>query len=189
MLKQWLMNCLIGVKMMRLTFDLNYYFEEELFHNDDEIKALSFQEKIAKMREVVFDFDYPIEKQYREQFEVAFLSHFWFKEIGFATFTRWHYQIQAHLLANGTRYNNLFKSQLEDIETAINMMDIETESTADSTSSSKLSGKGSNESKSESYSVNRSSDVPQGRTEIDGNYISGLGDAKQVSKTGSSSIS
>lgn len=175
-----------AVMMMKLTFDLNYYYEEELNHNDDLIKPQTFDERVEGLREMIFNFEYPIDTKYRDTFERGFVSFFMFKEIGFETFTRWHFELQAHLNVHGTRYNNLYQSELNDIEKAMATVDME--STGDSTNTQDLTSQSTSDSDSdsESFTDNRVSDTPQGRREVDGNYISGLSDGKQVSTSGSS---
>lgn len=166
---------------MKQTYDLNYYLEDVLQHNDDLIKPLTFNERIEKLRILIFNFDYGIDAQYKEAFEKGFVSHFLFKEIGFSTFTRWHFELQAHLNVHGARYNNLYQAEIKDINDAINTIKIENISQADSIQQNNVSGMGTNTSESENFTNNRASDTPQGRTEIDGNYISGMSDAKQIS--------
>lgn len=176
---------IVEVKQMKITFDLNYFLEEELNHIDDDIKPKDFDERIELLRDLVFDFNYPIDEKYKDTFERGFISMFLFKEIGFGTYTRWHFELQAHLNVHGTRYNNLYQSELNDIEKAMATVDME--STGDSTNTQDLTSQSTSESDSdsESFTDNRVSDTPQGRREIDGNYISGLSDGKQVSTSGS----
>lgn len=168
---------------MRVSFDLNWLYEDIFLHDDEHIKPRTFEERLEELRPIVFDFDYPIDDVYKDEFERAFLSHFWFYEIGFETFTRWHFELQAHLNVYGRRYNNMFKAQLEDIEEAINTMNIESTSEAEGDSKTRAEGGGDSESRSESGAVNRGSDVPQGRVDLDDNYISSLTDAKQYSES------
>lgn len=173
---------------MRQTYDLNWHLEEHLLESDETIKPMTFNERLEMLRGLIFNFDYGIDEEFRPQFERGFCSHFLFKEIGFGTFTRWHFELQAHLNVHGVRYNNLYQAELKDITDAIDTINIENLSETEQSGQVQNMGQGTSEGQSENFSINRSSDTPQGRTEVDGNYLSGLADAKQVGTNESTSV-
>lgn len=162
--------------------DLNYIFESYVDLDDKTIKKMSFDERINLMAEHVFNFDYPIDDKYKKEFERSFLSYFWFYEISAESYTRWHFMLQRMLIKGGKRYNNIYKAQLDDIDEAINMMDIETSSEAEGLNDVDAHSKAETESNSESGTLNRGTDIPQGRVDIDKNYFNAMNDAKQHSK-------
>lgn len=93
----------------------------EIISFDDE---LSLNERIEKLRGVLFDFDYylPLNQYYTEDFkkyfETCFINKYFFNEIGSETITRFKQRLQSKILEITPQYSLMFE--------ALNKIDFDT---------------------------------------------------------------
>lgn len=60
----------------------------------------------------IFDFNYPIfDESYRAKFEENFINHFYYREIGFETISRFKHHLKTELNILMPYYNKLYMSQ------------------------------------------------------------------------------
>lgn len=60
----------------------------------------------------IFDFNYPIfDESYRAKFEENFINHFYYREIGFETISRFKHHLKTELNLLMPYYNKLYMSQ------------------------------------------------------------------------------
>ena len=60
----------------------------------------------------IFDFNYPIfDESYRAKFEENFINHFYYREIGFETISRFKHHLKTELNILMPYYNKLYTSQ------------------------------------------------------------------------------
>lgn len=57
----------------------------------------------------IFNFDYPINKDIKEQFEETFLTHYMMRRIGFETFTAFQINLKAKLFEVMPKYNKMLE--------------------------------------------------------------------------------
>lgn len=60
-------------------------------------------------RGYLFDFDYPLDNQYKYDFEITFLQHYMFRRIGFETYTSFKIHLQVKLKEIMPKYNKMFE--------------------------------------------------------------------------------
>ena len=66
------------------------------------------------VHKMVFNFQYPLSDEIKDEFEIAFLMHYYFNEIGQPPIGRWRHFLKQKLLLISDEYNQLLKStQLE----------------------------------------------------------------------------
>ncbi|CAC21532.1 adaptor Ad4 [Bacillus phage GA1] len=71
---------------------------------------LTRNEKIEEGRKKLFDFFYPIETDYKKEFETKFIKHFYFREIGFETEGRFKFALEEWLNLNMPYWNKIIES-------------------------------------------------------------------------------
>lgn len=60
-------------------------------------------------RTYLFDFDYPLDNQYKEDFEISFLDHYINRRIGFETYTYFKMQLKVKLKSIMPKYNKMLE--------------------------------------------------------------------------------
>lgn len=60
-------------------------------------------------RSYLFDFDYPLDNQYKYDFEITFLQHYMFRRIGFETYTSFKLHLIVKLKEIMPKYNKMFE--------------------------------------------------------------------------------
>lgn len=66
-------------------------------------------DKLPKyFRQYLFDFDYPLDNKYKEDFEITFLEHYMFRRIGFETYTSFKLHLKVKLKTIMPKYNKMF---------------------------------------------------------------------------------
>lgn len=60
-------------------------------------------------RGYLFDFDYPLDNQYKYDFEITFLQHYMFRRIGFETYTSFKLHLIVKLKEIMPKYNKMFE--------------------------------------------------------------------------------
>lgn len=60
-------------------------------------------------RSYLFDFDYPLDNKYKQDFEITFLEHYMFRRIGFETFTSFKIHLKVKLKSIMPKYNKMFE--------------------------------------------------------------------------------
>lgn len=60
-------------------------------------------------RSYLFDFDYPLDNQYKQDFEITFLQHYMFRRIGFETYTSFKLHLIVKLKEIMPKYNKMFE--------------------------------------------------------------------------------
>lgn len=168
---------------MKLIYDLNYLCESEMSRKGLNPFSYNFQEKIEFLREIIFDFEYPLSEKYKTEFETSFITQFWFNEISNEIYTRWHYELQQVLIVNSKRFNVIYESYLGDITQAINMVSLESVSEMSGSQSGDNTSGGKTTTRAENFNENRGNDMPQGRNEIDIDYVSSLSDNRGVAES------
>ena len=60
-------------------------------------------------RTYLFDFDYPIDYRYKEDFETTFLEHYMFRRIGYETYTSFKIHLKVKLKEIMPKYNKMLE--------------------------------------------------------------------------------
>lgn len=60
-------------------------------------------------RSYLFDFDYPLDNNYKQDFEITFLEHYMFRRIGFETYTSFKIHLKVKLKSIMPKYNKMFE--------------------------------------------------------------------------------
>lgn len=60
-------------------------------------------------RPYLFDFDYPLDNGYKDDFETTFLEHYMFRSIGFETFTSFKIHLKVKLKSIMPKYNKMLE--------------------------------------------------------------------------------
>lgn len=60
-------------------------------------------------RSYLFDFDYPLDSKYKQDFEITFLEHYMFRRIGFETYTSFKIHLKVKLKSIMPKYNKMFE--------------------------------------------------------------------------------
>lgn len=76
-------------------------------YNADEITKIT--ELASKARSTIFDFDYPLENAFKENFEITFLNHYMMRRIGFETFTAFKINLMTKLNEVMPKYNMMLE--------------------------------------------------------------------------------
>lgn len=100
--------------MSQFTTEVRYICETfaECETSEDRDKV---NEVIAKSRDKIFDFDFPIfDETYRGVLETKILRHYYTREIGFETVGLWKLKLETKLNEIMPYYNQLYKSELLD---------------------------------------------------------------------------
>ena len=62
-----------------------------------------------EFRNYLFDFEYPLNNNLKEEFELMFLNHFMFRRIGYETYTAWKINLKVKLCEIMPKYNKMFE--------------------------------------------------------------------------------
>lgn len=116
--------------MASYTMQLKTYIEQATQYEE----GLSNMDRIKEGRKKLFDFDYPFfDDNYREQFEVNFISNFYTREIGFETEGLFKFKLESWLNINMPYYNEMFETTKIKYDPLLNArMTTERERTTDS---------------------------------------------------------
>ena len=57
----------------------------------------------------LFDFDYPLDNKYKNDFEITFLEHYMFRRIGYETYTSFKLHLKVKLKDIMPKYNKMFE--------------------------------------------------------------------------------
>lgn len=68
-------------------------------------------EDYQKARKYVFDFEYPLEEEFKELFEISFLMYYYNRELGIVPFSNWKTRVMSYLFINSKKWNLLLESQ------------------------------------------------------------------------------
>lgn len=76
---------------------------------------VSFDDLPKEFRKYLFDFDYPLDNKYKEDFEISFLENFMNRRIGYETYTAFKLKLKVKLKAIMPKYNKMLEgfSQLD----------------------------------------------------------------------------
>lgn len=126
----------------------------------------------SAFRSYLFDFNYPLDNQFKNDFEETFLTHYMFRRINYDTYLSFKLHLKVKLTSIMPKYNKMllgFSSldfdglrdtttrRLTDVRTINESNSAESSGTSSGTSSSTSSGTSSN------TTDNRYSDTPQGQ--------------------------
>ncbi len=124
-----------------------YKFMKSYVNVDEPINNL-----VIDFKQYLFDFYYPIDNQFKNNFEEMFIKHFMFRSIGFETFTSFKIHLEVKLNSIMNKYNKMLAG--------FNKLDfegnVETHARVEESVNT-----GSNNLTSESITDNRFSNVPQ----------------------------
>ena len=128
--------------MSDYTTELRYICESMAGDVSGTSPARKVDAVIAASRARIFDFDYPIfDESYREHLEKKILRHFYFKEIGLETYGQWQVQLCDKMNMIMPYYNQLYKSELLEIDPLLDYKEFSETVTDDNrTTNSKDSG-------------------------------------------------
>lgn len=76
-------------------------------YNAEEITKIT--DLANKARSTIFDFDYPLDDAFKENFEITFLNHYMMRRIGFETFTAFKINLMAKLNEVIPKYNMMLE--------------------------------------------------------------------------------
>ena len=101
-------------------------------------------------RTYLFDFDYPLDAQYRYNFEIIFLNHYMFRRIGFETYLSFKLHLKTKLWEIMPKYNKMLEgfSKLDfdgDVETEVRNENETGASTSHTTNDNRFSSLPQNE--------------------------------------------
>lgn len=103
--------------MASYTMELKTYIESFSQYDDE----LTFNQRLDKGREKLFDFDYPIfDNDYKVIFETNLIRKFYNREIGFETEGLFKFNLETWLNINMPYFNKLFESELLEYDPLIN---------------------------------------------------------------------
>lgn len=135
---------------------------------------VSIENLPSAFKSYLFDFDYPLDTQYKSNFEETFLTHYMFRRIGFETYLSFKLHLKVKLQEIMPKYNKMLEGFslldfLGDKETHTRTI---TGQKAE-TSSSSLTGSASVSGTSNTINDNRFSDLPQSSVSNvqDGSYL------------------
>lgn len=97
--------------MSKYTTEVRFICEQNAGLSDSE-GANSINDIIAKSREKIFDFSFPMfDENYRATLETKILKHYYTREIGFETVGLWKHFLDMRLNEIMPYYNQLYKSE------------------------------------------------------------------------------
>lgn len=76
------------------------------FNNSNPVPV---DELSSAFRSYLFDFNYPLDNKYKEDFEITFLDHYLFRRIGFETYTSFKLHLKVKLKEIMPKYNKMFE--------------------------------------------------------------------------------
>lgn len=85
-----------------------YSLMESKINFDSETKT-KIEDLPSAFRSTLFDFEYPLDNQYREHFEETFLTHYMFRRIGFDTFLSFKLHLKVKLNSIMEKYNKMLE--------------------------------------------------------------------------------
>lgn len=142
----------------------------------------------------IFDFEYDMQpSSHKPVFEELFTRHFYFREIGFETPSRWKYHLETELKKLMNYYNRLYMSQALE-QRILDNYDVKEEFTREQTNNrvqdESLTGSNTGSQTSNGENLNQFSDTPVKRTNIAStDFISNLSkDTNSNSATSTNSI-
>lgn len=135
---------------------------------------VSIENLPSAFRSFLFNFDYPLDNQYKQDFEETFLTHYMFRRIGFETYLSFKLHLKVKLKEIMPKYNKM----LEGFSTLDFLGDKETHTrtirgTKQEETESNISSSIESEGESSSTTDNRFSDLPQSQISNvqDGSYL------------------
>ena len=139
-------------------YTTNFYeIDKEI--NKDEFMTTSVDDRLDKVREIIFDFNYPINEENKKRVEIAILKHYYMNEIGMETIGLFKIYLSDRLNLIMPRYNKLYEYNNAEISPFINSS-LEETGTNNQTSSSDMNSSGTDASNRTNSTTN--SDTPQG---------------------------
>jgi len=96
--------------MSKYTTELRYILTSYLNNNNISYDN-SYTDIINKSKIYLFNFDYPINQDYKNNFETAFCKHYYMREIGFETLEQFKLQLDESLNLLINKYNKLWDSE------------------------------------------------------------------------------
>ena len=117
------------------------------YENESPVKIENLPEAF---RTYLFDFDYPLDTQYRYNFEIIFLNHYMFRRIGFETYLSFKLHLKTKLFEIMPKYNKMLEgfSKLDfdgDVETEVRNENETGASTSHTTNDNRFSSLPQNE--------------------------------------------
>ena len=76
--------------------------------NYDNPNPVTIENLPAAFRPYLFDFDYPLKDEYKENFELMFLNHYMFRRIGFETYLSFKIHLKVKLNSIMPKYDKMF---------------------------------------------------------------------------------
>ena len=117
-------------------YTTNFYeIDKEI--NKDEFMTTSVDDRLDKVREIIFDFNYPINEENKKRVEIAILKHYYMNEIGMETIGLFKIYLSDRLNLIMPRYNKLYEYNNAEISPFINSS-LEETGTNNQTSSSDI---------------------------------------------------
>ena len=159
------------------------------FNNDNPVKN---EELPDAFRSYLFDFNYPLDDEFKADFETNFLRHYMFRRIGFETYTSFKIHLEDKLNQIMGKYNKMligFKDLdfLGNVETKTRTL---TDARTQNSTSSATSSGSSNTTSDNKYSdtpENELTDIQQGRYLTDYTYNTNTA-SNNATSNGSSNI-
>ena len=152
------------------------------YNNDNPVKN---EELSNSAKDIIFDFDYPLDNDLKSSFETMFLDHYMFRRIGFETYTAWKIHLKVKLNDIMPKYN-LMLSHIMELKLNGKVITESKETTDDNDSSSRIESRatGSN------ITDNRYSDTPENQISDvqDGTYVSDYTYNQQTATNNNTSI-
>lgn len=85
--------------------------------------TISLQELIESQEINIFDFHY--ESEFKEELERRFIERYYFREIGYETYSMWHYKFKERWVNRINHYSKLFE-QYKDIDPLLDYKEVRT---------------------------------------------------------------
>ena len=147
------------------------FYEIDREVNKDEFIEKSVDERLDKIRGIIFDFTYPISNEHKKRIEIAILKHYYMNEIGMETIGLFKIYLNDRLNLIMPRYNKLYEHNDDEINPFINSSIEETGTNNQSNTSDTTSNDTSTDTRNDSTT---NSDTPQGILEDikEGRYAS-----------------
>lgn len=89
---------------------------EMLAASEIETEDVNYQTLIEIARPKLFNFEYPLDETFKENFEVNFMKHFYLREICTGSFGRWRLYLDSWLNQNMLFYNSILKTTMLEID-------------------------------------------------------------------------
>jgi hypothetical protein len=155
--------------------------ESKVNYNNE--NKVSISELPSAFKSFLFDFNYPIDVQFKNDFEETFLLHYMFRRINYDTYLSFKLHLEVKLKSIMPKYNKMLLGFKDldftgDTETITRTLTDEREINEDNSSTGSATSSGTSSSQSSGTSSNttdnRYSDTPQGQlTNVqNGTYLS-----------------